>query len=197
MWVYRIINRRYIAGQCPLQDFLTGVVTQSERWRKESARVFRLQMFEYAYFYASGARTTPVQFTGVARVSPIMQKGRKGITDSGNISENIKKSLVFWGLLREVWIKANREILTYSFLITVRAPVLKERCDPHERSPRCLTPRFLRVEGMNVFAVFRGFWWGIQWAFFWHYYKGAFSKSVFDSKKFWGMLLQRLKSSND
>lgn len=197
MWVYRIINRRYIAGQCPLQDFLTGVVTQSERWRKESARVFRLQMFEYAYFYASGARTTPVQFTGVARVSPIMQKGRKGITDSGNISENIKKSLVFWGLLREVWIKANREILTYSFLITVRAPVLKERCDPHERSPRCLTPRFLHVEGMNVFAVFRGFWWGIQWAFFWHYYKGAFSKSVFDSKKFLGMLLQRLKSSND
>lgn len=42
-----------------------------------------------------------MQFTGVARVSPIMQKGRKGITDSGNISENIKKSLVFWGLLNE------------------------------------------------------------------------------------------------
>lgn len=40
---------------------------------------------------------------GVARVSPIMQKSRKGITDSGNISEKKekKKNLAFWGLLNE------------------------------------------------------------------------------------------------
>lgn len=31
MWVYPIINQRYIVGRCPLKDFMMEAVTQSER----------------------------------------------------------------------------------------------------------------------------------------------------------------------